>query len=182
MINIKRTSFFYGERKIGLDSNILIKLYEDPYLFDYEEARIFNDKDLIFIHKICLYEFVKYLKKNLEEDKAKSEAKNWLDSHNISIINIYVPEEELKDFEEESNKRFNELNRKDLKCHRPDSIIVLAYKKAGINKVISTDNSFRETAKFLGIDGEKLPSLDNAISKKLRRLQEGKRKFFKRKY
>lgn len=168
MIGIQRSTTFNGKRKIGLDTNILIKLYDTPDLFDYEESRIFNEKDTIFIHRICFYELVKYLcKKDYSEELAKKEAKEWLNSRNIKGVFTFIPEEEAKKFEDEVNQCFKE-KKLDLKCHRPDSFILLSYKKEGINKVISTDESFRESAKFLGIDGEGLPSLNSVISRKLR--------------
>ena len=182
IIGIKRTTFFNGKRRVGLDTNILIKLYDNPSLFSYEEARIFNNKDIIFVHPISLFEFIKYLKgKKLSEEVAKIEANNFLDSHNLEKVRCFIPDDEINKFEKECNEKFQQTAKDYLKCHRPDSIILLAFKKCNVNKVISTDESFRECANFLGIDGSGLPSLDYTISRELRRIFDNKRKYRKKK-
>ena len=68
------------------------------------------------------------------------------------------------------------MGKENLTCHKPDSIILLAFSKCQINKVISTDEAFREAAKFLNIDGAGLPSLDMVISRELRKIFNYKRK------
>lgn len=182
IISIQRNTSFIGKRRVGLDTNILIKLYENPALFHYEEARIFNYKDTMFTHSICRWEFIKYLKeKGMSEEKARTEADNFLQKNNISQIKYFIPDNEIKFFEDESNKKFKDMGKEYLRAHRPDSIILLAFKRANINKVISTDEAFRECAKFLGIDGAGLPSLDYAVSRELRQIFGSKRRYKKRK-
>lgn len=177
-IGIQRTAFLSGKRKIGLDTNVLIKLYDSPALFSYEEARIFNRRDVIFTHRLCFLELVKYIKKKgFDENEANHQARDFLNSHNIKEICYFVPDEEIKKFEQESNEKFKQMNKENLKCHLPDSIILLSFKKVNINKVISTDESFTWGAKFLGIDEESLPSLDYAISRELRKIFDYKKRF-----
>lgn len=178
--SIFRSTFFSGKRKVGLDTNILIKLYEQPDLFSYEQARIFNQQDIIFTSKICVWELTKHLMKtkNLTEEEARVKSKEFLKAHNINAIYVHIPKEEADGFEAKTNKRFQSENKPNLKCHKPDSIILLVFKKFGINKVISDDYPFRESAKHLGIDSERLPSLDQKISSELRKLfGRGKKKF-----
>jgi len=178
---ISRETYFVGKRKIGIDTNILIKLYIQPALFNYEEARIFNRSDIIFTHRLCFMEFVRYLiKRGINKEEAKQQAKNFLNSHNIKELCHFISEEEIKNFEKDCNKKFKQMNKERLRCHIPDSIILLAFKKADINKIISTDESFRECAKFLGMDSESLPSLDYSISRELKRIFDYKKKFHKR--
>ena len=182
IISIQRNTSFTGKRRVGLDTNIPIKLYENPSLFHYEEARIFNYRDTMFTHPICLWEFIKYLKKKgMDEEKAKTEAHNFLQKRNIAKVRCFIPDDEIKRFEDESNKKFKEMVKEYLKAHRPDSIILLSFKRSHINKIISTDESFRECAKFLGIDGSSLPSLDHAVSRELRQIFGSKRRYKKRK-
>lgn len=181
-IGIQRTAFLSGKRRVGLDTNILIKLYDSPALFGYEEARIFNRIDVIFTHRLCFLELIKYLKKKgFDENEANHQARDFLNNHNIKEIYCFISDEEIKKFEQESNDKFKQMNKENLKCHIPDSIILLSFKKANINKVISTDESFRECAKFLGIDGEGLPSLDYAISRELRKIFDYKKRFQRKK-
>ena len=198
---IKRETLFNGKRKVGVDTNVLIKIYKDPGLFDYEESRIFNYQDLVFTHSICVLELAKFIKKleNIDFERAMMEAKEFVKRHNIirifpkdcyvhvkrhNIIRIfpkdcYVQQEEIDKFQKDVNQYFQK-NQINSECHPPDSIIVLAFKKWGINKIISTDLGFRESAKFLGIGGTSLPSLNSVISRKLRSLYNNKRKKFKK--
>jgi len=185
MIGIQRFTSFKGKRRIGIDTNIFIKLYNQPFLFDYEEARIFNYRDIIFTHSICRFELIKNLmREGKSKEEAKSETKSFLKQHNINVIfskDCYIPQKKVKAFEKEANKKFEEMNRKDLECHQPDSIILLAFNKCGINKVISTDKSVRESAKLLGMDGSSLPSLNYTISRKMKQIFNYKHKHKKRK-
>lgn len=169
---IQRITSFQGRRKIGIDANVLIKIYKLPGLFDYEESRIFNYKDLIFTHSICNGEFIRYLMKEngLSLEDAKKEAKTFLKEHNINRIfskDCFIPKKDANRFEKHANSIFKKKNI-DSECHKPDSYILLAFKKCGINKVFSTDLGFREAAKLLGMDSSGLPSLDYVISRKLR--------------
>ena len=63
-----------------------------------------------------------------------------------------------------------------LKCHRPDSIILLAFKKYNLNKIFSTDKAFRECAKLLGMNSKGLPSLDYTLSRELKKMFDYKKK------
>ncbi len=187
IIGIKRETFFNGKRRVGIDTNILIKLYDNPFLFSYEEARIFSYQDIIFTHVICKWELIKYLKekKELDENQAKLEASNFIRNHHINIIyskECFVPSQEIENFEQQANRKFKEIGRDDLKCHKPDSIILLAFQKMQINKVFSTDEAVRECAQMLGIDGSGIPSLNHAISRELRKLFDYKRKHKKRRH
>src|SRR3989344_4102295 len=183
VISIKRETKFIGERRVGLDTNILIKLYDNSSLFDYEEARIFKYQNLVFIHVISKYELIKYLIQNgFSEENARSEVNNFIKERNIQVIypkDIFIQEREIIDFEQEVNKKFNGIGKDYLKCHKPDSIIILAFKKIKINRVISTDESFRESAKFIGIDSETIPSLNSKISSELRKIFDYKKKYRK---
>lgn len=180
IVEIKRRATFLGKRKVGLDTNILIKLYDNPYLFSYEESRIF-DMGVVFIHAISQWEFIKYImnKKGLDEENAKLEAKSFLEKRKIKILypkGCFITKEETDSFENDLNKKFKEIGKDYLECHKPDSIILLAFKKYGVNKVISTDEVFREGAKFLGINSSGLPSLDYTISRELKKIFDYKKK------
>ncbi len=171
---ITRSVCFNGRRKVGIDTNILRRLYDQPYLLGREASRIFNFNDLIFSHVICLYEFVRYLKKreNLSKEKAKIKAKEFFKKNNVRLIypkNCFVSEQESRSFEEEVNKKLKEEGKDYLDCHSPDSVILLAFKKWGINKIYSTDEAFRIGAQHLGMDGSGLPSFDKLLRDKLRK-------------
>ena len=174
---------FYKKLKVGLDTNVLIKLFDNPTFFNYEEARIFNRRDIMFVHRLCFEELVRHLaKKEMDETQAEEQAREFLENHNIKEIFHFIPDEEIRKFEKESNEKLKQMNKEHLKCHIPDSIILLAFKKADINKIISTDESFRECAKFLGINSESLPSLDYAISRELRKIFDYKKKHHKKRH
>ena len=146
-------------------------------MFAHEQARIFNEEDTIFTHRICRLEFIKWLKNkhNLDDKEAEIESNNFLNEHKIACIGEFIPAKDVSDFEDRCNTIFKNQNKSYLKCHPPDSIIVLGFAKGCINKVISTDESFRESAKILGIDGERLPNLNDIIRRQLK-------KTFDRKY
>ncbi len=176
---MQKASFFNGKRRIGLDTNVLIKLYDNPGLFSYEEARIFNEKDVIFVHPISEYELSEYMKeKGFDEESAKSEAKKFLSEHNIKKVYCFIPNSKINDFEKDCNEKFKQAGKEHLKCHVPDSIILLAFKEKGISKVISTDEAFREGANLLGMNGSGLPSLDHTIARELKRIFNQKRKYY----
>jgi len=179
---ISRFSYFNGKRRIGLDANILIKLYDQPYFFDYEQARIFKQENLVFTHKICVWELTKHIikTKKLNENEAREKAKSFVTDKKITPIYEYFSKDDVKSFENKTNLRFKNEGKSNLYCHYPDSIILLGFKKSGINKIITDDWSFRESAKFLGIDSERLPSLDNKISQELKRIFGINKKFKKR--
>ena len=178
MIGIRRQSTFSGKRRVGLDTNIFIKLYDQPMLFEHEESRIFRFGDLIFTNKICVFELAKYIKKkrNIDMEEARKEAKEFIRRHNINVIYDFIPEDEVNKFEKESNGKLKQMGKTYLECHKPDSIIVLSFKRRGINKVISTDEAFRICATFLGMDGASMPSLDAVISRELRKVFDYRKK------
>jgi len=178
MIGIRRQSTFSGKRRVGLDTNIFIKLYDQPMLFEHEESRIFRFGDLIFTNKICVFELAKYIKKkrNIDMEEARREAKEFIRRHNINVIYDFIPEDEVNKFEKESNGKLKQMGKTYLECHKPDSIIVLSFKRRGINKVISTDEAFRICATFLGMDGASMPSLDAVISRELRKVFDYRKK------
>lgn len=176
---IQRVTKFNGKRKVGIDANVLIRIYEQPFLLENDAFRIFKSGDIIFTHAICLYEIIKKLKKKgFNEQEAKVKAKFFLKENNINIIypnNCYIPPEEIKKFEDDCNKKFKEENKDDLKCHCPDSIIILAFYKSNINKIYSTDKSFRESSKLKGIDSNNFPTFNYAINREIRKLYNYKK-------
>jgi len=184
--SISRHVTFNGRRRVGLDTNILRKIYEQPYLLELEASKIFNKKDLLFTHSVCLHEFTNYLssRKGLSYDKAKNEAKEFIKSRNVWIIyhkECPITTTESEAFEEESNKKLTGMGKEYLNCHKPDSIILLALKKKGINRVISTDETVRICARFLGMDGSNIPSFDVAVDRELKKNHKFYKKFYKKK-
>lgn len=169
---------FKGKRRVGLDTNVFIKLYDQPTLFEYEESRIFSFNDLVDTNKICVFELAKYIqkKKKINIEEARKEAKEFIRKHNINVIYDFIPEDEVNKFEKEANEKLKQIDKIYLECHKPDSIILLSFKKKGINKVISTDESFRLCAGFLGIDSKSLPNLDAAVSRALREIMDYRKK------
>ncbi|MBS3074685.1 hypothetical protein J4447_04535 [Candidatus Pacearchaeota archaeon] len=179
-IGIRRTTAFNGRRKIGIDTNIFVRIYDQPFLLRVEASRIFNRHDIIFTHAACLREFTKHimLKKNCDFHSAKEEAKDFIKSRNVRIIyptECFIPEEELKTFEKQSNEKLANMGKEYLHCHEPDSVIILVFKKCGVNKIYSTDEAARICASFLGMDSSNLPSFDNKIMRELRK----DKKFYK---
>ena len=108
--------------------------------------------------------------------EARKEAKEFIRRHNINVIYDFIPEDEVNTFEKESNEKLKQMGKTYLECHKPDSIIVLSFKRRGINKVISTDEAFRICATFLGMDGTSMPSLDAVISRELRKVFDYRKK------
>ena len=125
-----------------------------------------------------MFELAKYIekKKNIGMEEARKEAKEFIRKHNINVIHDFIPEDEVNKFEKESNEKLKKIGKIYLECHRPDSIIVLSFKKRGINKVISTDETFRICAIFLGMDGASMPSFDAIISRELRKIFDYRKK------
>src|SRR3989344_6905730 len=131
VIGIRRQSTFSGKRRIGLDTNIFIKLYDQPMLFEYEESRIFRFGDLIFTNKICVFELAKYIKKkrNIDMEEARKEAKEFIRRYNLNVIYDFIPEDEVNKFEKESNEKLKQMGKIYLKSHKTDSIILLNFYK-----------------------------------------------------
>src|SRR3989338_11644122 len=88
VIGIRRQSTFSGKRRVGLDTNVFIKLYDQPMLFEYEESRIFRFGDIIFTNKICVFELAKYIRKkrNIGTEEARKEAKEFMRKYKINVI------------------------------------------------------------------------------------------------
>lgn len=171
--SIHRKSNFKGKRKVGMDTNIHIKIHEQPILLDHANAHIFKKKDLVYTHATCAWEFANYLveTESIEFDEARNRVKGILKENNIQIVypkNVNTTKEEIEEFEKESNKKLKEIKDKNLTCHFPDSRILVDFKKFGINKVISTDESFRVCAKFLGMEAESIPSFNKLLAKQMR--------------
>ena len=171
---IGRQAMFQGRRKVGLDTNVFIRIFEQPFLLETEASKIFNYSDILYTHAICKWQLIKKLKKKHSEDEAKRIANDFIQGNNINIIypkDCYITEEEYLSFQKMANEEFKKRGMEDsLKCHPPDSIIILAFKKCNINRIISTDESFRESAKLQGIDGSGLPSFNYLINKQLKKL------------
>lgn len=169
---VTRETSFNGLRRIGLDTNILIKLYDQPYLFQSEAARIFKYDNLVFTTKVNVFELTKYITKKERADfeTAKKMAKSFILDKNITPLFFRLDSNEVKKFEDFCNNYFKKKSQK-FKCHYPDSLILLIFKKHGINKIYSTDECFRECAKFLRIDSSSLPNLDSKLKKQFRKFK-----------
>ncbi len=155
MITIKRAARFYGKRKVGLDSCVIIDMIEYPEMLFYVK-NLFKEKDLFYTHKICVEEITKVLssKRNSSTNETRKNVLNFLKENNIKVIKR-DPENHLY---------------KIIPIHLPDSLIIADFKKEGINLVYSQNNHFNEACQKIGINAIKIPTFDKLIEKKLKEL------------
>lgn len=79
-IAITKTCTFSGKRKVGIDTNIFYRIYQQPYLMEGEANKIFSFKDLVYTHIICLHEFKDLIMRDekISEEDAKTKVKQFL--------------------------------------------------------------------------------------------------------
>lgn len=154
-IAIKRETYFYGKRKIGLDSCVLIDMIEYSEMLFYVKG-LFKEKDLLHAHEICVEEVIKILsdKRTSEITQTKEEVLKFLKENNINIIK-----------KDEENTLY-----KTIPIHIPDSFIIADWKKSGINLVYSQNNHFNEACNSIGINAVKIPTFEKLLEIKLRKL------------
>jgi len=180
-VAITRTCTFSGRRRVGVDTNVFYRIYQQPYLMEGESSKIFSFNDFVYTHIICLHEFKDLIMRDekISEEDAKVKVKQFLKEKNVRIIysqQCFINEQERKSFEDDSNKKLRDSGKGYLKCHPPDSIILLAFKKFGINRVLSTDEAVRICASYLKLDSSSIPSFSKATSDELRKIF-GKKKY-----
>jgi len=154
-ITIKRTTKFYGKRKIGLDSCVIIDMMEYIEMLFYVK-NLFREKDLFYTHEICVEEITKVLssKRNSSTDETRKIVLNFLKENNIKII----------------KRNTENYLYKIIPIHLPDSLIIADFKKEGINLVYSQNNHFNKACQEIGINAIKIPTFDKLIEKKLKEL------------
>lgn len=162
---IGREAHFKGERKVGLDSGVIISLIDNP-LFNQIKLEIFTKNNLFFTHRICIKEIKNWLIKNrnFSEEKAEKEVDEFIKEYNINIIEI-----------DKSNKyllleMIKQCKEAKIKFHPPDSFIIADFKKNGINKIYSTNNHFLDACRLFGMNAIKFPTVEKEIDRQLKRM------------
>jgi predicted nucleic acid-binding protein len=136
--------------KVGIDSNIVIQLM-DSTKDRFEEKIIFNKINTAFMHSLCLWEIHDWLaKKGVPKNEAIIQVDDFRKANNIALINETPPKEDIAKFEEKCQA-------KGIDCHHPDSTIILAFKKEGIEKVYSEDKAFRDSCRLLDVKALRFP-------------------------
>lgn len=163
---IRRESFFQNVRKVGLDSNVLINLVSNAEFYAHHLEKIFNEKDLFFVHKRCVKETIDKLieKKGYSEEEAKKSVNAFLKTYNIEIIEPDFGNDTLLNEMREKCKQHN------IEFHIPDCWIIADFKKYGINKVYSTNNHFLDACKLFGIDAVKFPTFERELKNQLKKM------------
>lgn len=129
-------------KKIGIDTNIFVELFESSESLD----KIREEGEEMYIHKKCLWEMVKYIKKlNLQDSNTEGIVARFMERNQIHFIDPEISQEEIKNFEEQCKK-------KGINCHYPDSMFVLAFQREGIKKMYSKDSDCRNAAQSIGIE------------------------------
>ena len=135
--------------KIGIDSNIIIKLMEAKD--QIEERYIFTKEDAFFMHSLCLWEIHDWLaKKGMSAKDAELETEDFIKKHKITLINKDHSKEEIAEFEAKCHA-------KGIDCHHPDSTIILAFNAEGIEAVYSEDKAFRDACRLLDVKALRFP-------------------------
>lgn len=162
---IERTVNMVGKRKVGLDSNFIINIFDNEIQFSPLFLK-FSEYSVVHIHEESLREvpdvLVRDYKWNITEAKKKLE--NFIQLNNIQIVkkNIHNPLLSLL---------YDFCKKKGIPVHPPDSWIIADFVHEGINKVYSRDNVFLQAARQMNLDTEKIPTLDRRIIDQLRELK-----------
>jgi len=131
--------------KIGIDTNIFINLFESAE----DLAKLRDAEFTIYTHPKCLWEMVKYIKTlELEDKYTEGVVMSFMKRNRILLVKDEAEKQEIHDFEEKCRKL-------EIDCHYPDSEIILAFKKEGVDKVYSQDVNFRKAAGLLGMKAER---------------------------
>ena len=159
---IKRETKFIGERKVGLDSGVIIETIDNLGMYSNELNKIFSDNKVFYVHKRSLEpnaEVIKILvkKRGYTKEKAIKEVFDFLKKYKIEIVEKDFNNKEILDDLMKKCKKNN------IEIHPPDCWIIADFKKKGINKVYSNNNHFLDASKLIGIDGGKFPTLNKQI-------------------
>ncbi|MFH0860514.1 MAG: PIN domain-containing protein [Candidatus Altiarchaeota archaeon] len=156
---LKRTARFQGERRIGLDTNILVDLIENPRFFSNEGDQILGDT--AFVHRISLEpdkEATHILqKKGRSLKEATQELTEFLKNNKIQVI------ERDSTNRETVRELFNLCKKNNIEMHPPDCYIIADFKKERINLVYSTNNHFKQACKLMGMGVGEFPTMDKKI-------------------
>jgi len=157
---IQRKSKFQGQRKVGIDSCVLIDFIDTPFVTQYQQLKIFGPADLFFTHPICKSETIAILsdKKRLSSEEAEKQVSEFLINNNISLVELGKGDSLLVHFRADCKNHNVEI-------HEPDDFILVDFKACGINKIYSTNNHFLEAAKLLGMEADKVPTIENQMKR-----------------
>jgi len=135
--------------KLGIDTNIFVKIFESGD----------NLKELtelggaIYTSQICFDELCKYVKKKENQGPNEKDAKlivdKFMEKNGIFLACEEVSIKERIKFEQKCKKL-------GIDCHYPDSEIILAFKKEGVEIICSEDKGFKEAAEYLGMEALRL--------------------------
>ncbi len=137
---IERKTTFVGDRRIGLDSNFIIDILNNPFQFLPVFSQ-FSQQSVLFIHEESLKEVPDRLTVKYEWDakRAEKELADFINNNKITVIK--------KDKKNPLLNSLYELCKKEgIAIHPPDSWIIADFAKEGINKVCSGDNDFLRAA------------------------------------
>ena len=130
------------EEKVGIDTNIFIEIFESSENLN----KIRGNGAIIYMHKKCLWEMVKFIKTlNLKDSNSEGIVARFMERNQIKFINPEISKEEINNFEEKCKQ-------KGINCHYPDSEFILAFQKEGIKTIYTKDAGFRKAAQYLGMN------------------------------
>lgn len=162
--SIKRETMFQGPRKIGLDSDCIIRTLTNPILYAVYQEEL-SKTGLIHIHEKSLKEVPKVLERDykLSKEEAEKKLKEFIEKKGVKIVPKIIGNPLLPIMKAECRRR-------GIKFHPPDSWIIADFKRFGINKVYSGNKHFLEACRLFGIDATEIPSVDKRIKQEFRRL------------
>ena len=174
-VTITRKTLFYGKRKVGLDSGILIDLIDNPNMFHYQFLRIFKRNNVIFTSIRCINDTIGVLinRKHRPYEQVNQAVNKLLYKHNIGKIQRICNMQHVSEIKQIAKANGININDEDLP-------IIADFKEFGINKVFTKDRDFAKLCRVIGIEIESMPVLEKEISRQFYSLfQKRYRKFRK---
>lgn len=172
---ITRKTLFYGKRKAGLDSGILIDLIDNPNMFYYQFLRIFKRNNIIFTSVRCINDAIGVLtnRKHCPYGQVNQAVNKFLFEHKIGKIQRICDMQDIEEIKQIAKANNININEEDLP-------IIADFKEFGINKVFTKDKDFARLCRVIGIGAESMPVLEKEISRQFYNLfQKRYRKFRK---
>ena len=135
--------------KIGIDTNVFIRFFDSRFAIEHIKFTLGNAG--VYTHPKCLWEIYKNLKRTNKDPNyyPEGDVGYFINKNKISLTKQDLSEQEIKDFEMLCLGR-------GINCHNPDSEIVLAFNKEGIEVVYSQDSELRKASRLLGMKTFKL--------------------------
>ena len=157
---------FSGQRKIGLDTGLIVRIIDNPSLYADYSCKLKAEKGVLYTHKVCEGEAVTILVRDYgySEGQARASVRAFIKEWGVTILGNHS----------EIMKTYSMIEKKCEKAriefHDPDSFIIATFYDNRINKAYSGNKHFLDTCKMLGMDTDKVLIEDAQLRKNMREM------------